>query len=186
MIRFVPNEDHGVTDASYHLPAFYELWARWGPKEDRAFWARAADVSREMFYKVTGPGDRPHTRSEQLRHDAAHRARRYLRGFRLRLLEKREQLVGRLFLVEEGSPGNRPERPDPELSQRTGNQHLRRPLHARRQAAFRAALSREWWRRLPWAAWPLPPALPPRHSSKSYGIRPFPPESSATTTACCT
>jgi oligosaccharide reducing-end xylanase len=54
MIRFVPNAEEGFTDASYHLPAFYELWARWGPKEDRAFWAKAADVSRDMFSKVTG------------------------------------------------------------------------------------------------------------------------------------
>jgi oligosaccharide reducing-end xylanase len=55
MIRFVANIAGGMTDASYHLPAFYELWARWGPVEDRAFWARAADVSRDLFSKVTGP-----------------------------------------------------------------------------------------------------------------------------------
>jgi oligosaccharide reducing-end xylanase len=58
MIRFVPEGDgtnEGVTDASYHLPAFYELWARWGPREDRAFWAKAADVSRQLFITVTGP-----------------------------------------------------------------------------------------------------------------------------------
>jgi oligosaccharide reducing-end xylanase len=55
MIRFVPDLPGGVTDASYHLPAFYELWARWGPVEDRAFWATAADVSRDFFNRVTGP-----------------------------------------------------------------------------------------------------------------------------------
>jgi oligosaccharide reducing-end xylanase len=55
MIRFVPETNIPGTDASYHLPAFYELWARWGPKEDRAFWAEAADVSRELFVRVTGP-----------------------------------------------------------------------------------------------------------------------------------
>jgi oligosaccharide reducing-end xylanase len=55
MIRFVANVAGGNTDASYHLPAFYELWARWGPVEDRAFWAKAADVSRDLFSKVTGP-----------------------------------------------------------------------------------------------------------------------------------
>ena len=55
MIRFVPETSIGGTDASYHLPAFYELWARWGPKEDRAFWAKAADVSRNLFTQVTGP-----------------------------------------------------------------------------------------------------------------------------------
>jgi oligosaccharide reducing-end xylanase len=55
MIRFVPETDSPGTDASYHLPAFYELWARWGPKEDRAFWAQAAAVSRQLFGRVTGP-----------------------------------------------------------------------------------------------------------------------------------
>jgi oligosaccharide reducing-end xylanase len=55
MIRFVPELPGGVTDASYHLPAFYELWSRWGPAEDRAFWAKAADVSRDFFTRVTGP-----------------------------------------------------------------------------------------------------------------------------------
>ena len=55
MIRFVPEVELAFTDTSYHLPAFYELWARWGPLEDRAFWAKAADVSRDFFNKVTGP-----------------------------------------------------------------------------------------------------------------------------------
>ena len=56
MVRFTPNlrrPDH--TDPSYHLPAFYELWARWGPKADRPFWAAAAKVSRDYFQKVTNP-----------------------------------------------------------------------------------------------------------------------------------
>ena len=56
MIRFVPEEGRGgVTDISYHLPAFYELWGRWGPKEDRAFWLKAADVSRDLFVTVCNP-----------------------------------------------------------------------------------------------------------------------------------
>jgi oligosaccharide reducing-end xylanase len=55
MIRFVPETNDHSTDASYHLPAFYELWSRWGPEEDRAFWARAAAASRDFFPKVAGP-----------------------------------------------------------------------------------------------------------------------------------
>ncbi|HKW61043.1 MAG TPA: glycosyl hydrolase family 8 [Candidatus Acidoferrum sp.] len=55
VIRFIPNVDVNTTDASYFLPAFYELWARWGPQEDREFWAKAADVSRDMLNRVTGP-----------------------------------------------------------------------------------------------------------------------------------
>ena len=56
MIRFVPGVDRGnFTDPSYHLPAFYELWARWGPEADRSFWAAAADTSRNFFQKTTHP-----------------------------------------------------------------------------------------------------------------------------------
>jgi oligosaccharide reducing-end xylanase len=53
MIRFTPDRD--FTDPSYHLPAFYELWALWGPPEDRAFFAKAAATSRDFFQKVTNP-----------------------------------------------------------------------------------------------------------------------------------
>jgi len=55
MIRFVPGKWGDFTDPSYHLPAFYELWARWGPAEDREFWARAAEVSRKFFVASTNP-----------------------------------------------------------------------------------------------------------------------------------
>jgi len=56
MIRFVPGVERGnFTDPSYHLPAFYELWSRWGPAEDRAFWADAATTSRAFFVKTTNP-----------------------------------------------------------------------------------------------------------------------------------
>jgi len=56
MIRFVPGMRRAdFTDPSYQLPAFYELWARWGPKPDRAFWAQAATVSRGFFEKTTNP-----------------------------------------------------------------------------------------------------------------------------------
>lgn len=54
MIRFVPGSfGREFTDPSYHLPGFYELWARWGPLEDRAFWAEAAQVSRRFFVQTT-------------------------------------------------------------------------------------------------------------------------------------
>jgi oligosaccharide reducing-end xylanase len=59
-VRFTPdhgnfpvNGDH--TDPSYHLPAFYELWALWGPEADREFWAQTARVSRDFFVKTTNP-----------------------------------------------------------------------------------------------------------------------------------
>jgi oligosaccharide reducing-end xylanase len=54
MIRFVPDSGSwGFTDPSYHLPAFYQLWSKWGPEADRAFWAAAADTSRAFFRKAT-------------------------------------------------------------------------------------------------------------------------------------
>jgi oligosaccharide reducing-end xylanase len=56
MIRFVPDSGSwGFSDPSYHLPAFYDLWARWGPEADRSFWAAAADTSRKFFLKATNP-----------------------------------------------------------------------------------------------------------------------------------
>jgi oligosaccharide reducing-end xylanase len=57
MVRFSPadraNGDH--TDLSYHLPAFYELWAKWGPVADRAFWQQAAAASRDFFQRAAHP-----------------------------------------------------------------------------------------------------------------------------------
>jgi oligosaccharide reducing-end xylanase len=53
MVRFtadVASDSH--TDPSYHLPAFYELWSRWGPSEDRAFWHEAALASRDFFQRA--------------------------------------------------------------------------------------------------------------------------------------
>jgi oligosaccharide reducing-end xylanase len=56
MILFVPEVSPQMfTDPSYHLPAFYELWSRWGPNEDREFWAKAAETSRAFFVKTTNP-----------------------------------------------------------------------------------------------------------------------------------
>lgn len=56
MILFVPGiMPQPFTDPSYHLPAFYELWALWGPPQDRAFWSKAAEVSRAFFVKTTNP-----------------------------------------------------------------------------------------------------------------------------------
>lgn len=60
MVRFTPDSDNfprngDHTDPSYHLPAFYELWAAWGPKADRTFWADAAKASRDYFVKTTHP-----------------------------------------------------------------------------------------------------------------------------------
>lgn len=55
-ILFVPEVSPQMfTDPSYHLPAFYELWSRWGPKEDREFWAKAAGASRLFLVKTTNP-----------------------------------------------------------------------------------------------------------------------------------
>ncbi len=51
-IVFVPNKgSSGFTDPSYHLPHFYELWARWAEK-DTQFWYEAASASRRLFKKT--------------------------------------------------------------------------------------------------------------------------------------
>ena len=56
MILFAPDSGKNhFTDPSYHLPAFYELWAMWGPESERAFWKAAADTSRAYFRKAQHP-----------------------------------------------------------------------------------------------------------------------------------
>jgi oligosaccharide reducing-end xylanase len=55
MIVFVP-EGSGATytDPSYHLPAYYELWARQA-SEDKDFWKDASKTSRTFFKKAANP-----------------------------------------------------------------------------------------------------------------------------------
>lgn len=56
MVLFSPSSERNrFTDPSYHLPAFYELWSRWGPSEDSAFWSEAAKASRDFFSRATHP-----------------------------------------------------------------------------------------------------------------------------------
>ena len=44
------------TDPSYHLPAFYELWARWdADPAGRTFWAACATESRAFFRRAAHP-----------------------------------------------------------------------------------------------------------------------------------
>lgn len=54
-VVFCPNGGSATfTDPSYHLPAFYELWALWDKdSSDRAAWSRIASTSREFFKKST-------------------------------------------------------------------------------------------------------------------------------------
>jgi len=55
-VVFVPKigRDSSFTDPSYHLPAYYELWAR-SAQRDNEFWAQAAQTSREYFKKAADP-----------------------------------------------------------------------------------------------------------------------------------
>jgi oligosaccharide reducing-end xylanase len=55
-VVFVPRlgQASQFTDPSYHLPHYYELWARWA-EEDNEFWQEAAAASRESFKKTAHP-----------------------------------------------------------------------------------------------------------------------------------
>ena len=55
-VVFVPKigRDSSFTDPSYHLPAYYELWARWAER-DNDFWTQAAQTSRVYFKKAAHP-----------------------------------------------------------------------------------------------------------------------------------
>lgn len=50
MIVFVPyGNSNEFTDPSYHLPAFYEMFALYGPSADAQTWRELAEVSREYL-----------------------------------------------------------------------------------------------------------------------------------------
>jgi oligosaccharide reducing-end xylanase len=55
-VVFVPKigRDSNFTDPSYHLPAYYEIWAR-AAQRDNQFWSQAAQTSRAYFKKVANP-----------------------------------------------------------------------------------------------------------------------------------
>lgn len=56
LVVFVPDKQFAAfTDPSYHLPHFYELWARWGSKKDKPFWCAAAAASRAFLHKAANP-----------------------------------------------------------------------------------------------------------------------------------
>jgi oligosaccharide reducing-end xylanase len=56
MVLFSPSTERPqFTDPSYHLPAFYELWARWGPPDDAEFWRQTAQASRDFFPRAANP-----------------------------------------------------------------------------------------------------------------------------------
>lgn len=56
-VVFAPTRDGSVlTDPSYHLPAFTELWARWDDDPNgRRFWREVTDTSRAYFRKAAHP-----------------------------------------------------------------------------------------------------------------------------------
>ena len=54
LITFTPDgfgQRH--TDPSYHIPAFYEVWAKWGDDGRTDFWKECAQKSREFLHKAT-------------------------------------------------------------------------------------------------------------------------------------
>ncbi|MGD0174419.1 MAG: glycosyl hydrolase family 8 [Anaerolineales bacterium] len=54
-VVFVPSGRNSTfSDPSYHLPAYYELWARAARKEN-AFWTEAAQASRALFHAAANP-----------------------------------------------------------------------------------------------------------------------------------
>ncbi len=55
-VVFVPERGHGAefTDASYHLPAFYELFALWAAA-DNAYWKEVAAASRAFLRTAAHP-----------------------------------------------------------------------------------------------------------------------------------
>lgn len=56
LITFTPDKWGGrFTDPSYHVPAFYEVWARWLGDGRAQFWQECADRSRAYLHTCTHP-----------------------------------------------------------------------------------------------------------------------------------
>ena len=56
MVTFVPvNGSNNFSDPSYHLPAFYDLFALDGPAEDSAAWTSVAETSRDYLVRSAHP-----------------------------------------------------------------------------------------------------------------------------------
>jgi len=56
MVTFVPvNNSNTFSDPSYHLPAFYDLFALDGPAEDREAWTSVAETSRDYLVLSAHP-----------------------------------------------------------------------------------------------------------------------------------
>lgn len=56
LITFTPDPRGGrFTDPSYHVPAFYEVWARWAKDGRSEFWWECARKSREYLRKSIHP-----------------------------------------------------------------------------------------------------------------------------------
>ena len=56
LITFTPdNWGYTYTDPSYHIPAFYEVWARWADDGRADFWNECAAASREYLHKAIHP-----------------------------------------------------------------------------------------------------------------------------------
>ena len=56
LITFTPDgRGVGYTDPSYHIPAFYEVWARWANDGRADFYRACATASREYLHKSIDP-----------------------------------------------------------------------------------------------------------------------------------
>ena len=56
LITFTPDGfGQRYTDPSYHIPAFYEVWARWADDGRSDYWKECAQKSREFLHKAIHP-----------------------------------------------------------------------------------------------------------------------------------
>ena len=116
------------TDPSYHLPAFYELFAANGPSADATKWRSVASTSRGFFVTL---GERHHGPAPRLR-DVRGRAHdggggRRPRRLRLRRLARGDEHGGRLRLGQRRQPREDADREAPHVLQCL-------PIHRQRHA----------------------------------------------------
>ncbi len=115
MVRFTPDTNNwNHTDPSYQLPAFYELWALWGPKPDREFWSQAASTSRDFFQRNANPATA--LTPDYANFDGTPWAAQWNTNgvnFKYDAWRTRNELVGGLGVVGQRQTRKKAERPDP-------------------------------------------------------------------------
>ncbi len=96
LITFTPDGfGQGFTDPSYHIPAFYEVWAKWADDGRSDYWNECAQKSREFLHKCID--EKTGLNGDQCQYDGSE-----MQGFRF----PRRQQGGQQDAAQQAPPRN--------------------------------------------------------------------------------